>query len=212
METGFTFSDIYDETVSRAGGEQTTAEDVVRVRRGLRMLLERWEAKGFNTWRIRSMKVQASGAQKFVQLPVRVDDVIHVTPEGGGALQRVPADRYMTMGGRETKGRAASWWLAREEPPKLYLHPSGNGETLEVWYVQRPEHYDAVNSNMDDIPGRWMEALILGLAHDFARKRPGPGGVYDEPLIARLRGESAEAEGIAERADRDRARYRYRVS
>lgn len=212
METGFTFADVYDEAVSRAGGEASTAEDVVRVKRGLRLLLEKWEAKGFNTWRIRNMRVQASGLQRFVQLPVRVDDVIHVLHEGGGALERLPADRYMTLGRQDTPGRAGAWWLAREEPPKLYLHPPGDGELLEVWYVERPEHYDAASSNLGDVPGRWLEALIVGLAHDFACKRPGPGGVYNEPLIARLKNQSMEAEDTAQRADRDRARYRYRIS
>lgn len=211
METGFTFADVYDEVVSRAGGEQTTAEDVIRVRRGLRLLLERWEAKGFNTWRIRMRRVIAQGGQPFVPLPDDVDDIIHVVHAGGGELTRIPPDKYMTIGQKNRVGTPGEYWLAREERPKLYLNPTGSGTELDVWYVQRPATFTAASANMDDVPGRWLEAMILGLAYDFARKRPKDGGVYDEALIQRLAGEAAEAEDIAMRADRDRTRFRYRI-
>ena len=212
METGFTFADVYDEVVSRAGGEQSTAEDVIRVRRGLRLLLERWEAKGFNTWRIRMRRVIATGGQPFIQLPDDVDDVIHVVHVRGGELTRIGPDKYMTIGPKDRTGTPGEYWLAREETPKLYLHPTGSGNELEVWYVQRPENFTASAANMGDVPGRWLEAMILGLALDFARKRPKDGGGYDEALISRLAGEAAEAEDIAMRADRDRSRFRYRIA
>lgn len=212
METGFTFADVYDEVVSRAGGEQTTAEDVIRVRRGLRLLLERWEAKSFNTWRIRMRRVVAVGGQPFIALPPCVDDIIHVTHVRGGELTRIPPDRYMTIGPKDRLGTPGEYWLAREECPKLYLHPTGNGDQLEVWYVERPADFNASSANMGDVPGRWLEAMILGLALDFARKRPGDGGVYNEGLIQRLAAEAAEAEDIAMRADRDRSRFRYRIA
>lgn len=210
METGFTFADVYDDVVARAGGEQSTAEDVIRVRRGLRLLLERWEAKGYNTWRIRNMKVVASG-QPFIRLPVCVDDVVHVVHENGGQLERIPPDRYMIIGSTPRLGSPGQYWLAREECPKLYLDPRGSGDRLDVWYVERPANFQAAAANMSDVPGRWLEAMILGLALDLARKRPGDGGVYNEGLISRLAAEAAEAEDIAMRADRDRSRFRYRI-
>jgi hypothetical protein len=210
METGFTFADVYDEAVARSGGEQTTAEDVIRVRRGLRLLLERWEAKGYNTWRIRKLRVRAIGGQPFIQLPACVSDVVHVVHENGGELTRIPPDSYMTIGAQNRMGSPGEYWLAREEPPKLHLHPTGNGDNLDVWYVERPAHF-AVGSSDMDVPGRWLEALILGLSADLARKRPGDGGVYNEGLISRLSLEAAEAEDTAMRADRDRSRFRYRI-
>jgi len=155
--------------------------------------------------------VVAVGGQPFIPLPACVDDIIHVVHERGGELTRIPPDRYMTIGPKDRIGTPGEWWLAREECPKLYLHPTGNGTPLEVWYVERPANFNASSANMDDVPGRWLEAMILGLALDLARKRPGDGGSYNEGLIQRLVAEAAEAEDIAMRADRDRSRFRYRI-
>lgn len=207
MNTGFTFADVYDEVVARAGGEQSTAEDVIKVRRGLRLLLERWEAQRYNTWRIRSMPIHVTGHQPYVQLPECVDDVVIVNGPGGGALTRIGADEYMAISRKDMTGRPGSWWLQRVEPPRLHFHPTGDGQQYEVWFVERPADFDAAQANMSDVPGRWLEAMILGLAKDLASKRPP----YDEALIARLTREAELAEATAHDADRDRARFRYRL-
>jgi hypothetical protein len=216
MDTGFEFADFYDDVVGRAGGEQTTAEDVVRVRRGIRVVLERWEAQSFNTWRIRMLSVAATGTSRWVALPACVDDVLHVLrAEGAGELTRYDPARYLRISDKDQTGSPGGYYLGREECPKLYLHPIGEPgriDRLEVWHVERPEAFNVVTTGIDDVPGRWLEALIIAVAHDLARKRPGPGGVYNEQLIARLDGERIAAEDIARRADRDRARYRYRVA
>ncbi len=66
---------------------------------------------------------------------------------------------------------------------------------------------DRYGDQTDDVPGRWLEALITGLAYDLSRKRPP----FDEGLIQRLKGEAAEAEDKAQRADRGRQRFRYKI-
>lgn len=224
MQVGFTFSDVYDEVVSRAGGEQSTAEDVIRVRRGLRLLLERWEAMNFNTWRIRSAMVPVLGLTPEVKLQRDVDDVLtvqcHRQGYGGGGvvssstLERINIDRYTQLTQKWMQGTPSQYLLDRTECPKLLIYPIG-GTTerlaLEVWYVQRPADFDPTKDGMGDVPGRWLEALIVGLAHDLARKRPGPNGAYSESLIQRLKAESSEAENLAWRADRQRVRYNYRI-
>lgn len=209
MSTGFTFADVYDEVVSRAGGEQSTAEDVVRVRRGLRLLLERWEALNYCTWRIRRTQIQSpsSSAIDYVTLQDTVDDVVHVTRTNGGELERVPIDRFMKFNRSGTSGSPGSWCLIRTDAPNLHLFPTGTSIPLIVWYVERPEEFNAAQLNMQDVPGRWLHAMVLGLAHDLAAKRPP----YDENLISRLKIDAGEAEAIAARADRDRARFRYRI-
>lgn len=211
MRTGFDFSDIYDEVISRSGGEQSTAEDVIRVRRGMRLVLERWEALQYNTWRIRKTSVVTSDGRAYVDLPEYVDDVMQVTWEDGGALTRVTPAFYMQIARKNQMGRPGNFWLAREECPKLYLHPSGGGYRLDVWYIERPADFDRRRNNMEDVPGRWLEALICALAHDMACKRPQANGGYNEGLISRLAGQAERAEETARRADRDRARYRYRI-
>lgn len=209
MQTGFTFADVFDDVVARAGGSDSTAEDAAKVRRGLQILLNRWENAGYNTWRLKTLAVVATGASIGMNLPDNVDDVINVTRlEGGGKLDRVPVDRFMTFDPQPRRATPSSWALVREERPRLMLYPAGEDDQLIVWYIARPAHYSVGSSGLDDVPGRWMEAVIMGLAHDLASKRPP----YDEQLIERLRASSVAAEELARRADRDRANFRYRIS
>lgn len=223
MATGFDFADVFDEVVDRAGGELSTAADVVRVRRGLRLLLERWEAQGFNTWRIRSVQLIAPGISPRVALPDDVDDIININVirrfgnevndrhwhhTGTEApITRISAAQYAQLGSKHSDGYPSQYWLNRRDPPELMLHPVGRCE-LVITYVERPAEFKRFGNSLDDVPGRWLEAMIMGLAHDLARKRPP----YNEGLIARLKGEAALAEQLAQDADRDRSRFRYRIS
>lgn len=210
MTTGFDFADIFDDVVDRSGGEGSTAADVDRVRRGLRLLLERWEAQGFNTWRIRTLTVQSSGLTPIVKLPDCVDDVLNVSTtrhDSTVSIRRITATEYAQLANKDSDGQPAQYWLDRRaDGPLLHIYPIG-AALLSVTHVERPAAYDRFGGNEEDVPGRWLEAMIVGLAHDLARKRPP----YNEQLIARLKGEAAEAEDIAQRADRDRSRFRYRM-
>lgn len=216
MDTGFDFADVCDEVVSRAGGETATAADIQKIRRGMRILAERWTAQGYNTWRVSTFTTQASGVDPKLVLPKCVDDVIVANSIRGGTgsempMHRIPPSEYMQLTAKHTGGRPSQYWLQRTEPPVLHIFPIGSTttpDTIVVNYVERPEKYEVYTDDPDDVPGRWLEAYICGLSHDLARKRPP----FDEALISRLKGEAAEAEELAQRADRNRVNYRMRIS
>lgn len=211
METGFDFSDLVDEAVERSGGERSTASDVMKVRRGLRLLTERWAALSYNTWRVKSVTLKARGNDPRLQLPADVADVIEVNSvrneTSESPMERITADQYAQLSVKNTTGQPSQFWLSRDvEAPVLHVYPIGPAPIV-VWYVERPADFDRYGDGTDDIPGRWLEALVSGLALDLARKRPP----YNEPLIARLKNEAAEAELIAQRNDRDRSNFRYNI-
>lgn len=211
MPTGFDFADVVEDVVDRAGGDQTTAADIVRIRRGVRLLLERWEAQRFNTWRIRTQDVRASGRNPTIVLCDDVDDVLNVNVinEDGSEspMTRITPVAYAQLANKLSIGDPSQFWLDRQDPPRLQVYPVRD-IGLRVTYVQRPAEFNRYETTADDVPGRWLEALILGLAHDLARKRPP----YNEALIARLKSEASEAESIAHDADRDRTRFKFNIS
>lgn len=217
MATGFDFADVVDEAVERSGGQEATASDVAKIRRGLRILTERWMAQGYNTWRICQTTVLATGVATPIQLDECVDDIIQVmvkTSTGDTtekSLTRISPTQYAQLTRKFTLGEPSQYYLDRKETPQLFLYPVGETtftHEVNVYYVERPAEYDRFIGDAEDVPGRWLEALISGLALDLARKRPP----YNEPLIQRLKLEYAEAEDLAQRADRGRQRYRYRTS
>ena len=214
MIGSFEFSDVVDEAVARSGGQEATASDVLSVRRGLRLLTGRWLAQGFNTWRIETRNFTVNGTSPFIVLPENIDDVIQVNVTSDGlsesAMRRISPVEYAQISTKQSQGQPSQYYLDRKEAPRLYLFPIGREmepDTLTVWYVARPADFDRYGDTTDDVPGRWLEALVSGLALDLARKRPP----YNEPLIQRLQAEAGAAEDLAQRADRGRQRFRYRV-
>lgn len=212
-DTGFDFADLVDEAVALSGGETATASDVIRVRRGLRLLTERWKAQGYNTWRIATTTVAAPGVAAL-QLPECVDDVIDVTAIKAGSsteapMARISASQYARLTTKDTQGLPSQYWLERASPPVLHVFPvghTGTADTLKVYYVERPEAFDRYGGDAD-VPGRWLNALVVGLGLHLARTRPP----LDPGLIQRLTAEAADAEELAQRDDRDRGRFRYRI-
>jgi len=213
-DTALDFADLVDEAVARSGGEAATAADVLNVRRSFRILSERWLAKGFNTWRLCSTEIVVLGLTPELGLPADVDDVVTVNVRTAGGseanMRRISPNEYNQLTRPKTLGLPSQFYLDRSTPPSLKIFPIGTPTspvTLVVNYVSRPEAFQRYGQP-DDVAGRWLEALILGLALELARKRPP----YDEGLISRLKGEAQEAEDIAMAADRGRQRFRYRIA
>jgi hypothetical protein len=216
----FDFPSIYEEIVARAGGEQSTAEDVLKVERGVRLVLQRWANQRYPTWRVTRVTLTASGYTDTIPMPTDVDDILQasvVNQDGSKVLDmtRVPGSRFMQMGNRSLEGTPSQFWLNRAEPPELMIYPCGiRGRVtlLALWVVATPPEWTHGDPGVSVVPQRWLEALIVAGAHDLASKRPAEGGTYDETLIARLKVERAEAEKIALDADRDRAHFSYRIN
>lgn len=212
-DTGLDWADLVDEAVARSGGQAATAADVLNVRRSFRILAERWLAKGFNTWRLTSTEVTVLGITPQVNLPQDLDDVVTVNVRTAGGseanMRRISPNEYNQLTRPLTQGLPSQFYLDRSSPPCLRIFPIGTPTspvTLVISYVSRPDTF-ARYGQPDDVVGRWLEALILGLALELARKRPP----YDEALISRLKAEAMEAEDIAMAADRGRQRFRYRI-
>lgn len=212
------FDELFEEVVGRAGGQQATADDVFKVQRSVRIVLERWQAKRYPTWRVDRQRVTAPGYTTYVTLPETVDDVLHIgvlRDDGASStVTRIHMSRYAQLSVKNTEGSPAQFYLERSDPPKLFLFPVGTPgrlEQLEVWCIRRPATFKAGETEASSVPGRWLEALVTSCAHDLASKRPDAEGNYNEPLIARLKTAATDAEGIALDADRDRSRFRYHV-
>lgn len=214
QDTGFTWADILDEASVRAGGQTMTAAEVLSMQRSFRILMERWQAQGYPSWRIERGEALLDGRSPQIRLPGDVDDVIHansvVTATGSEAtMRRITASEYTQITRKFTEGRPSQYYLDRADPPSLFVFPMGtpNQQGKVVFtYVKRPDAFEAYEYS-SDIPGRWIEALIVNMATELAKKRPP----VDMGLIQMLTADANAAEDRAQRADRDRSRYRVRM-
>ena len=221
MSDGFDLVDIIEHAVQSSGGQTALAEDITKARRALRIIMERWTAQRFNTWRLSNCQIALAGNPK-VRLDHTVDDVFQVNVswgQGGGQqspMSRIGVDQYSELTNKLTAGRPTQYYLNRTEPPDLFIYPIGNpGDVLDVWYVERPAAFDVYGTDVD-APSRWTEALVKCVALELARTRKiidkeGNDIGYNESLIARLEREAGIATELAQNADRQRVSYRFRI-
>ena len=221
---GFTGEDLIDEALRFAGGEESTAEDVISARRSMYLLLEEWSARWGQTFRVSRYFIDALPAAPGIVLAPDVDDLIsvivstRVAPSADEtfvpASERLDASEYSQIGDKLTPGQPSSFYLERSEPPLLYLYPTGVGLAATIWFHRKPSPFDH-DSNGLDVPRRWYRALMLGVARDVAAKRPWPNDAAlmnsHEARIQRLEGWAAAAFAEARPADRHRSPFRVRI-
>jgi len=205
-----------DEIVQRAYGDTNTAADIISARRSVYLVLENWHAQQFNTWRIRTQDFFVANGR--VSLPRNIDDVLTITclnefAEGRiteTAMERVSETEYANFTTKEITGQPTSYMLRRTELPTLFVHPrgrTGRTEKIRVTFIARPDNYDPMSNGVDEIPARWLNALILNAALDLASKNPERSGMRLEILAAN----AGPAVMLAQTNDRQRNSFHMRI-
>lgn len=222
----FTGDDLIEEALRYAGGEQSTADDVVSARRSMYLLLEEWTARWGMTFRVGRAFIDTLPAVPGVVLEdVQIDDVIDVVVSTKVAPQpsdtyvpiseRLSASEYAKISDKLSDGQPSSFYLERTEPPTLYCYPTGAGLSATVWFHYKPSEFDH-DSNRLDVPRRWHRALMLATALAVAAKRPWPADAAmmnsQQQRINQLEAWSAAAFAEARPADRERTPYRVRLA
>lgn len=214
FDGSFDYTDLVEHAVDMGGGQAGTAADVRRVRRAFQLLLNSWENRGFNTWRIKTISVAGRGPR--ITLPRQVDDTVQVSVANTDAsetpLRRIGPQQYARLVNKGMQGIPAQYYLERGEPPVLVVYPTGRGrvERFSVQAVLRPSDWDRYGNALD-VPSRWMRATVTGCALGLAQQRPNGDGQYNEELIARLSADSEQATQEALDADRQRTDYVVRI-
>lgn len=219
--SGMSLPEILDDAIERAGGQTATGAHVLSARRSMRILLEAWNAKGFRTWKI--SEVVISGVGPTILVPRHVDDIFQANVESLGqtcgrssetSMRRLSASEYARIPTKHSPGQPAQFYLERTDPPKIHVFPAGrNGvtEKFHLWCVERPAEWDR-ESNDFDAPGRWLVAVITGIALDLAKKLPNPKGLIDMERVNLLKDDYREALSDATRADRERVNVRIKIA
>jgi len=211
MAGTLSFEDVCDEVIGRAGGERATAEDLGTIRRNIPLLLDAWAADGYSTWRVEQKRLHAGGvARSSITLGEGVDDVISVLVDRGDGnevpISRIHSSDYFSLTDKDTTGEPSQYWVKRSANPVLYIYPTGPADLI-VWHVSRPTDFDRFDSGLGGIASRWLDALCWGLAHRLAATRDAK----DHAFLQRLKGDYMESLGRAQRNDRERTSYKFRV-
>lgn len=206
---------IVEEAFERAGGEMKSGYDLRTARRSLNLLFADWANRGLNMWTF------SQGTETLVpdilsySLPAETVDVMEVyLRKGTGTnqidtpLQRVALQTYAAIPNKnETDLPRLVCVMRTVNGPELQLWPVPDADTaaeysLVYWRLRRIED-SGYGANTQDIPFRFLPALVAGLAYYIALKLPS--GLERLPV---LKAQYDEAWLLAADEDREKTSVR----
>lgn len=182
---------IVEEAFERCGAEMRTGYDLRTARRSLNLLTIEWANRGINLWTIDEGTIPLVQGIAQYGMPVDTIDILdHVVRTQTGQQQtdinisRISVDTYATIPNKNAQGRPIQLWynrLSGQTQPNGVQYPTinvwpvpdqSNFYTLVVWRLRRIQ--DAGNGiSTQDIPFRFLPALVAGLAYYLSLKIPG---------------------------------------
>jgi hypothetical protein len=227
-----TLNEIFEEAFERCGLELRTGYDFRTARRSLNFLLGEWANRGINLWTIEEGSINLVQGQTTYDLPNDTVDLIeHVirTDSNQGPNQtdinisRISVSTYSTIPNKLAQGRPIQVWINRQSGqttdligatsanPQINVWPTPDqGTQLNPYYVfyywRLKRIFDAGDGvNVPDIPFRFQNCLVAGLAYMIAVKKPD---VAPDRLMG-LKMMYDEAWDLASQEDREKAPDRF---
>ena len=206
-------SEIIEECFERCNSECRSGYDLRTAIRSLNLLLIEWQNKGINLWTIDSSTIPLVAGTATYNLPTDTIDLLdQVVRTGTGSTQvdinmsRISSTTYATIPAKNTTGRPVQIWVNRQaQIPQVTVWPVPNAATtytLAYWRMRRIQ--DAgTGVNTQDIPFRFLPAMIAGLAFHLSIKLPG----VDPQRSMGLKAMYDEAFQLASEEDREKASF-----
>jgi len=215
---------LVEEAFERCGKELRSGYDLRTARRSLNMLTIEWANRGINMWTIEQGSQVLTPSQAAYDLPVDTIDLLeHVIRTGSGTNQqdinisRISVSTYSTIPNKTATGRPVQVWIQRLSGatgatgtvvyPKFYVWPTPSNTptyTFVYWRLRRIQ--DAGNGiNGQDIPFRFIPAMVAGLAYQLAIKLPDVA----PDRIMMLKADYEQQFSLAAEEDREKAPVRF---
>ena len=193
-------SEIVEEAFERCGLELRSGYDFRTARRSMNLLITEWANRGINLWTIEQGQIPLVQGTITYDLPSDTVDllehVIRTFPNSQANqtdinINRISVSTYATIPNKLTQGRPIQVWINRrsgqtsnapgatEQNPQINVWPAPDQGTESTpyyyfvyWRLRRM--VDAGNGvNVEEIPFRFIEPMIAGLAYRLAMKLPG---------------------------------------
>jgi hypothetical protein len=215
-------NNLVEEAFERCGSELRTGYDLKTARRSLNLLTIEWANRGINLWTIEQGTIPLVQGQIAYDLPVDTIDLLdHVVRTGTGQNQqdinitRISESTYITIPNKNAQGRPIQVWINRQsgasyptgvKNPQVNVWPApeqSNYYTLVYYRLRRIQDAGEGGSHMQDIPFRFLPAMVAGLAYHLSLKIPEAF-----PRIEMLKAIYEETYQQAAEEDREKAAIR----
>ena len=181
--------EIVEEAYERCGIRTNSGYDLASGRRSLDLLLQDWNNRGINLWKIKLIAAALSAGVSKISSEAGTSDVMeayvsnnstltdNVSSSSDVSLTKIDRSAYAALSGKGTQAQPSQYFIDRQGvsplTPQIYLYPSPDASTythLKYYAVKRVEDAGAYANN-PDAPNRFLPALCAGLASQQALKR-----------------------------------------
>ena len=207
-------SELVEEAFERAGSELRSGYDLRTARRSLNLMFTDWANRGINMWTIEQGTISMVAGTGSYNLPNDTVDLIeHVIRTGSGtsqadlAVSRISVSTYASIPNKLSTGRPIQVYIDRTAPtPTVNVWPvpdTAQPYTLVYWRLRRIQDAGGGVNTMD-VPFRFLNCMVAGLAYMLAMKIPG--GLE---RVGLLKQQYDEAWELAATEDRDKSSSRF---
>lgn len=208
-------TEIVEEAFERCGGEMRTGYDLRTARRSLNLMFTDWANRGINMWTMEQGQQVLTPGTATYNLPADTVDLLdHVIRTGAGnvstqadlTITRISEPTYATIPNKLTQARPIQIWIERLNTPRFTVWPVPDNTQqyiLVYWRLRRIQDAgDGVNTM--DMPYRFYNAMVAGLAYYMGMKVPGA-----IERLQVLKQQYDEAWELASGEDREKAAVRF---
>ena len=207
-------TELVEEAFERAGSEMRSGYDLRTARRSLNLMFTDWANRGINMWTIEQGTIPMVAGTGTYNLPSDTVDLIeHVIRTGSGTSQadlsvsRISVSTYASIPNKLTTGRPIQVYIDRVSPtPTVNMWPvpdTAQTYTLVYWRLRRIQDAGGGVNTMD-VPFRFLNCMVAGLAYMLSMKVPG-----GMERVALLKQQYDEAWELAATEDRDKSSSRF---
>ena len=204
-------SDLIEESFERCGQELRTGYELKTARRSLNLLTVEWSNRGINLWTIEQGVISLVQGQATYNLPTDTIDLLDMVVRNGTAqnqtdinINRISVSTYATIPNKNATGRPIQVWINRQITPQINVWPTpdGNQYSFIYWRLRRIQDASGSTQTMD-IPFRFLNCLVAGLAYYLSMKLP-----VDPGRRVELKMDYEEQLQMAQDEDREKAPIR----
>ncbi len=146
----------------------------------MNLLFVEWANKQVNLFKVELISVSLVSGTATYTVPARVVMVLdaYITQNSGTAQQTdryinpMSRTEYASLANKATPGQPSQFWLNRLISPTITMYPvpdSGGPYILNYYACSQMQDLNLAGGETPDIPYRWYDAFVAGLAHRFSR-------------------------------------------
>lgn len=143
----------------------------------LNTLFSRLNNMGPNLWTVDLQSIPLVQGSATYSVPAETIQILDVfirfgSPATDRILYGLSRTEYASLSNKTTQGFPSQFWFDRLISPTItfYLTPDGNGPYVAYYYRYRQiQDSKIANGQVAEIPNRWIDAVVAGLAHRMAR-------------------------------------------